>query len=127
MVMQPKSSATVVVVFPGVWLVRSIPAPACVIAASVVSTGISEIDDTAVVLPTPNPPAITILTGNGGRAPVTTGGQASADGLESTDDPLDDLHVVVEPAVRPAYGQVPECDQVGGERTGPPSGEQVRA
>lgn len=71
MVMQPKSRATVVVVLAGTWPVRSISAATEVIAASVRSGVISEIEDTAVVLPTPKPPAITILTGVGGRrAPV---------------------------------------------------------
>src|SRR5207244_11354245 len=57
-----------------------------VMAASVASGVISEMADTAVVLPTPNPPAMTIFTGVGGRwAPVT----GSADGFQSTDHPFD--------------------------------------
>jgi hypothetical protein len=66
-VMQPKSSATVVVVFPGVRSFWSTSAPVAVIAASVRRGLISEIAPTAVVLPTPNPPAITSLTGVGVR------------------------------------------------------------
>ena len=46
--------------------VSSTPSLTLVIAASVVSGAISEIEPTKVVLPTPNPPATTILTG---RAP----------------------------------------------------------
>lgn len=70
MVMHPKSMATVVVVLRGVWERSSTPAATSVIAASVVSGSISEIEPTAVVLPTPNPPAITIFTGSGGRTAV---------------------------------------------------------
>src|SRR5262249_22404529 len=70
MVMQPKSIATVVVVLRGVWVRSSTPAATSVMAASVVSGSISEIEPTAVGLPTPKPPAITILTGSGGRTAV---------------------------------------------------------
>src|SRR5205814_1670551 len=90
-VIQPKSSATVVVTFAGTSPVRSMSAATEVMAASVVSGGISEMTDTAVVLPTPKPPAMTIFTGTGGRrAP----GSGSADGFESTDNPLDQCHVL---------------------------------
>jgi hypothetical protein len=61
----PKSIATVVVVFSGTSPVRSISAATSVMAASVVSGGESEMIPTAVVFPTPNPPAITILIGVG--------------------------------------------------------------
>src|SRR3989440_2821849 len=90
MVMQPKSSATVVAVFAGTSPVRSIWAATEVIAASVVSGRISEIAETAVVLPTPKPPAMTIFTGTGGRR---VPGNGSADGFESTDHPLDQVRV----------------------------------
>src|SRR6185312_10544126 len=93
MVMQPKSSATVVVVFSGTWPVRSSSAATEVIAASVVRGRISEIADTVVVFPTPKPPAMTILTGVGGRRAPATG---SPDGFESTDDPFDDIDIVEE-------------------------------
>src|SRR5690554_6278142 len=62
-VMRPKSIATVVVVLPPVCVRSSTPADTEVIAASVRSGSISEIDPTKVVLPTPKPPAITNLTG----------------------------------------------------------------
>ena len=64
-VMRPKSMATVVVVLPWIWLVSSTPRLAVVMAASVVSGMISETAPTKVVLPTPKPPAMTILTGVG--------------------------------------------------------------
>ena len=59
-----------VVVLSGTSPVRSISAATSVMAASVVSTGISEMAETAVVLPTPKPPAITIFTGIGVRRPL---------------------------------------------------------
>src|SRR6266540_302527 len=58
---RPKSIATVVVVFPGTLRVSSTPTPAEVMMASVVSGVISETEPTSVVLPTPNPPAMTIF------------------------------------------------------------------
>src|SRR5690349_12809252 len=104
MVMQPKSIATVVVVLLGVWLRSSTPAATSVMAASVVSGSISEMEPTAVVLPTPKPPAITILTGSGGRTAATgvvaTGAAGSVgvteypsgvwDGTQGVDDPAQD-------------------------------------
>ena len=54
--------ATVVVVLFGTWDRSSTPVLAAVITASVVSGVISETDPTKVVLPTPKPPATTILT-----------------------------------------------------------------
>src|SRR5918995_6960806 len=65
MVRRPKSSATVVVVLPITPDRSSIPTDRSVIAASVCSTAISEAAPTNVVLPAPNPPAITTLTGTG--------------------------------------------------------------
>src|SRR5690349_9348815 len=64
-VRQPKSMATVVVVLLVLGPGSSMPNAAAVISASVVSGAISEIAPTVVVLPTPNPPAIMILTGIG--------------------------------------------------------------
>src|ERR1022692_388582 len=60
---RPKSMATVVVVFSGTLARSSTPPLAAVSNASVVSGVISETDPTKVVLPTPKPPATTILTG----------------------------------------------------------------
>src|SRR4051812_19252563 len=61
-VMRPKSIATVVVVLASTSEESSMPCDLEVIAASVVSGGISETADTNVVLPTPKPPATTSLT-----------------------------------------------------------------
>src|SRR4051812_24813726 len=61
-VMRPKSIATVVVTLASTMEASSTPADFDVIAASVVSGGISDTADTNVVLPTPNPPATTSLT-----------------------------------------------------------------
>src|SRR5690348_9390702 len=94
MVMQPKSIATVVVVLPGVCVRSSTPAATSVIAASVVSGRISEIAPTAVVLPTPKPPAMTSLTGSGGwpadggcSAAVAECAPGVGDGTETIDNP----------------------------------------
>src|SRR4051812_30448515 len=65
MVTQPKSMATVVVVFRPV-RGPSISTEAAVMSASVVSGTISEMAPTVVVLPTPNPPKMMIFTGTGG-------------------------------------------------------------
>src|SRR3954467_12997930 len=61
MLIRPKSIATVVVVLPGTCRVSSTPTPAEVMIASVVNGVISETEPTSVVLPTPNPPAMTIF------------------------------------------------------------------
>ena len=59
--MRPKSIATVVVDLAGVASSASTPADMLVTIASVRSGMISETAPTNVVLPTPNPPAMTIL------------------------------------------------------------------
>src|SRR3954463_4199189 len=64
--MRPKSMATVVETFVEGTGTSSMPMPALVISASVRSGGISDTAPTKVVLPTPNPPAMMILTGTGG-------------------------------------------------------------
>src|SRR5713101_5048279 len=61
-VIRPKSIATVVVVLSGTPERSSTLSLAVVMTASVVSGVISETDPTKVVLPTPKPPATTILT-----------------------------------------------------------------
>src|SRR5205823_6331301 len=61
-VIRPKSMATVVVVFAPTREVSSTSCDSLVIAASVVSGGISDTAETNVVFPTPNPPATTSLT-----------------------------------------------------------------
>src|SRR5258705_5744775 len=85
MEMRPKSMATVVVTFPGTARVSSTPSPAEVIIASVVNGVISETEPTSVVLPTPNPPAMTIF------ADVTrpvVGRCAMSEPAKSTQHPL---------------------------------------
>jgi hypothetical protein len=62
-VMRPKSIATVVVVLVGTMSASSTPMEAVVMACSVSSGGISESELTRVVLPTPNPPAMSTLSG----------------------------------------------------------------
>src|ERR1700704_4857516 len=59
--MRPKSISTVVVFFIGVASRPSIPADALVTSSSVRSGMISETAPTNVVLPAPNPPAMTIF------------------------------------------------------------------
>src|SRR5512142_649153 len=61
MVTRPKSIATVVVVLPVPGSSRSVCSVAAVIHDSVLIGGISEMAPTEVVLPTPKPPAMTIL------------------------------------------------------------------
>src|SRR5690606_11778482 len=60
-VSRPKSIATVVVFLSGVAETSSWATLASVITASVVTGGISDTEPTSVVLPAPNPPAMTIL------------------------------------------------------------------
>src|SRR6266542_3212604 len=115
MVMQPKSSATVVDVFAGIWPARSTPTATEVMAASVLNGRISEIADTAVVLPTPKPPAMTIFTGIGGRFAPDRG---SADSFESTDYPLDQVRVLRELEARALDNEVPQRREVGHEHPG---------
>src|SRR6266487_3473466 len=114
MVMQPKSSATVVDVLAGTSRARSTSA-AEEIAASVVNGRISEIADTAVVLPTPKPPAMTIFTGIGGRCAP---GSGSADGFESTHHSLDQFRVMRKREARSLDGEISLRGEVGYEYPG---------
>src|ERR671939_1761453 len=85
MLIRPKSIATVVVVLPGTGRLSSTPTPADVMIASVVRGVISETDPTSVVLPTPNPPAMTIF------ADVTrpaVGRRAMSEPAKSTQHPF---------------------------------------
>src|SRR3954452_5191985 len=88
MVMRPKSIATVVVSLPGTLDASSMPWPAEVITASVVSGSISETAPTSVVLPTPKPPATTIF------AEVISLGCAPARSelAKSTQHPFQQIH-----------------------------------
>src|SRR5579859_4857560 len=82
-VIRPKSIATVVVDLSGTCDRSSTSVLATVITASVVSGVISETEPTKVVLPTPNPPATTILTDV--MAGASDLGWATLDLTESTE------------------------------------------
>src|SRR5690349_20019063 len=84
MVMRPKSMATVVVSLPGTLDGSSMPWPAEVMTASVVSGLISETAPTSVVLPTPKPPATTIFA-----EVVARVGAAALELAKSTEDPFE--------------------------------------
>src|SRR6476469_7504743 len=94
--MRPKSIATVVDVLPVlVPPVSSMPSATLVIAASVVSGAISEIDPTKVVFPTAKPPATMILTGRGA---FSSSGCESADAgaserLKAIEHPFEQFQV----------------------------------
>src|SRR6266581_9771228 len=90
-VTRPKSIATVVVVLSGTWDRSSTPALAAVITASVVSGVISETDPTKVVLPTPKPPATTILTEVIAVSPVLS--RAGLELAKSTEYPFKQVHI----------------------------------
>src|SRR3954463_9956406 len=83
--MRPKSMATVVVVLSPVWVRSSMPAEAEVMTASVRRGLISETAPTNVVLPTPKPPATTIL------AEVVT--RPPSELAKSTEHPFEQCHV----------------------------------
>src|SRR3954466_14606135 len=106
-VMRPKSMATVVVSLPGTLDASSMPCPAEVITASVVSGSISETAPTIVVLPTPKPPAITIF------AEVISLGCAPARSelAKSTQHPFQQIHPLREPL--PGSGAVQQQEPVG--------------
>src|ERR1700752_3202854 len=90
-VTRPKSMATVVVVLSGTADRSSTPALADVMTASVVSGVISDTDPTKVVLPTPNPPATTILTEV--MAGASARGWVTLDLTESTKHPFEQVEV----------------------------------
>src|SRR5215475_6017427 len=90
-VTRPKSIATVVVVLSGVWLRSSRPALAVVMTASVVRGVISETEPTNVVLPTPKPPATTILTDVIAFSAVV--GEASLELPKSTENPFEQVDI----------------------------------
>src|SRR5262245_53131377 len=85
--MRPKSIATVVVDFPGVWARSSTPTDSLVTRASVRSGTISETDPTRVVLPTPNPPAMTIFV----DAAVRLTPWEALESTESTEGPFEEV------------------------------------
>src|SRR5580692_304208 len=85
--------ATVVVVLSGTWDRSSRSVLAAVITASVVSGVISETEPTKVVLPTPKPPATTILTDVIAEASPPPCGRATLDLTESTKHPFEQVKV----------------------------------
>src|ERR1700722_3474716 len=90
-VTRPKSIATVVVVLSGTCDRSSTPALADVITASVVSGVISDTDPTNVVLPTPKPPATTILTDVMAVSAVSAA--AALDLAKSTEHPFEQVKI----------------------------------
>src|SRR5215471_12802036 len=90
-VTRPKSIATVVVVLSGTCDRSSTPALAAVMTASVVRGVISETDPTKVVLPTPKPPATTILTEVIAVSPVLL--WAGLELAKSTEHPFEQVEI----------------------------------
>src|SRR5215475_5365945 len=90
-VTRPKSIATVVVVLSGTCERSSTTALAAVMTASVVRGVISETDPTKVVLPTPKPPATTILTEVIAVSPVAL--RAGLALAKSTEHPFEQVDV----------------------------------
>jgi hypothetical protein len=90
-VIRPKSIATVVVDLSGTCDKSSTSVLATVMTASVVSGVISDTEPTNVVLPTPNPPATTILTDV--IAGASDRGWATLDLTESTKHPFEQVEV----------------------------------
>src|SRR5690606_8674783 len=85
--------ATVVAVFVVTSPGSSTSAATCVLAASVVSGVISEIDPPTVVLPTAKPPAMMILTGIG-TPDVVVGFEAGAsERLKAIEHPFEKLDI----------------------------------
>ena len=111
MVIRPKSMATVVVVLPGTLRGSSMPTPAEVIIASVVSGVISETEPTSVVLPTPNPPAMTIFAEVIRRTAAPRRGQ-------SLRSPLSTLSSSSIRSVVPSAGAAVYRDQAVGRHVG---------
>src|SRR4051812_8533903 len=102
------------------------PSDATVIAASVVSGAMSEIAPTNVVLPTPKPPATTILTGTGERPGVRVGScdgtrdgswdgglEGSSEGTDTFDQTGDQVDVVGHAEAREVGLEEPVDDEVG--------------
>src|SRR5690349_7404719 len=118
MVMRPKSMATVVVSLPGTLDGSSMPWPAEVMTASVVSGSISETAPTKVVFPTPKPPATTIFAEviSEGRAP------ARSELAKSTQNPSQQIHPLRETLAGSGTVQREQAvgDHVGDEDPGHP-------
>src|SRR5687768_11904138 len=85
--------ATVVEVLLAAPPTSSTPRLTLVMAASVVSGSISEMDPTSVVLPTANPPATTILTGRGTAVVGAVGEAVASECLKAIEHPFEKLDV----------------------------------
>src|SRR6478735_6995942 len=117
--MRPKSMATVVDVLPVlVPPVSSIPSATLVMAASVVSGSISEIEPTKVVLPTAKPPATTIFTGRGAGPPPAVSAVDRSEGLETIEHPFEEAEAGTTVAGVPVEVEVALVAQVPGEDPG---------
>src|SRR4051794_7586593 len=94
-VMRPKSMATVVDVLPVlVPPVSSMPSAILVMAASVVSGAISEMEPTNVVLPTAKPPATMIFTGSGAlSSEVSAEAAGASERLKAIEHPFEQFQV----------------------------------
>src|SRR5690349_20709736 len=117
MVMRPKSMATVVVSLPGTLDGSSMPWPAEVMTASVVSGSISETAPTSVVLPTPKPPATTIFAE---VISLGRGAPARSELAKSTQHPFQQVHPLREPLLGSGAVQRQELvgDHVGDQHPG---------
>src|ERR1700712_3121227 len=109
--MRPKSMATVVVRLSGTMSASSTPIAAVVISCSVSRGGISDKERTKVVLPTPNPPAMSTLRGMSEPASACT---------ETIQEPLEDLGSGSAPVGRrrEVHHEVLGVDQVTDEHAG---------
>src|SRR4029450_4631941 len=107
---------------PWIWVVSSTPRLAVVMAASVVSGMISETAPTKVVLPTPKPPAMTILTGVG--ALDSPAGEPEPYCPESIEPPLEKRKVwAVADAGGPVHGDQPFLGHVADEHADDAEGQ----
>ena len=117
--------ATVVVVLVVTFDASSIPSLTLVMAASVVSGSISEIEPTNVVLPTANPPAITIFTGMGagavGASPMSA--VAMSEGLEAIEDPFEQSEIRSTSGRAGVDGDVSLVDEIAQDDPGDPERE----
>src|SRR3954464_14862027 len=111
--MRPKSIATVVDVLVGdAEPASSTPSLTRVIAASVVSGVISEIEPTNVVFPTANPPAMMILTGIGTLSD-SLAEESTSERLKAIENPFEKLDIGTVAGLRCRRGMAVEQPFVG--------------
>src|SRR5688500_16465821 len=112
-VMRPKSIATVVDVLVGeAEPASSTPSLTRVIAASVVSGVISEIEPTNVVFPTANPPAMMILTGIGTLSD-SLAEESTSERLKAIENPFQKLDIGTVAGLRRRRGMAVEQPFIG--------------